>query len=185
MHQRVKCQIILFQSETIQICIVIQYDDYSIMTHFKLRTLYSYTNKNGHYKCTLTIYSCYISCIISGYIWTPAAWMPNVEDSAWNFHSSIIYLGCLCILVTLGRMLNNYHHIPGYPQKDEVIQYLVLQLYYNNKMEFYDDVEKVCNISHQHFKPKDELWRLSYNYWQLLFVFSYCSVLGFKFIEQS
>ena len=44
-----------------------------------------------------------------------------------------------------------------YTQKDEVIQSLVLRLYYDNKMEFYDAVEKVYNISLQHFKPKDEL----------------------------
>ena len=63
----------------------------------------------------------------------------------------------VCILVRLGRTLNNYHDIPGYPQKDEVIQYFVLQLYYENKMEFYDAVEKAYNISLHHFKPKDEL----------------------------
>ena len=59
--------------------------------------------------------------------------------------------------IRLGRTLNNYHDVPGYPQKDEVIQSLVLRLYYDNKKERYDAVEKVYNINLQQCKPKDDL----------------------------
>jgi nucleoside-diphosphate-sugar epimerase len=44
-----------------------------------------------------------------------------------------------------------------YIQKDEVIQSFVHRLYAENRNEFYDAVEKVYNISLQHFRPKDEL----------------------------
>lgn len=44
-----------------------------------------------------------------------------------------------------------------YTQRDEIIQIQAMQFYSDDKLQFYDTLEKAYNINISHFKPHDEL----------------------------